>query len=423
MSRILVYSPDSDGLGHITRMLAIGTHMAGTLEDASVLMVSGSPLPEGLRLAPRVHHIKLPSVARKWQGDAASRSLRPDSGDLIELRANLIRGAVVDFRPDMILIDREPFGIENELEAAIGYAKLSLPRTSLVLILRDILDSREATMRAWKSGKFTSAIERFYDRVLVLGTPAIFDMRREYDLPASVCEKVRYCGYVRLPRSPRRRDTVRRDLGLQAGEQLVLVTPGGGPDGAAVLRAYVEAIPSIHALSGVRSLIVTGPGMDAADRQPVENAAATQPGVEIREFTPDMMSYFDAADVVVCRGDYNTLCEVATLRKRAVVIPRVRPVQEQRIRAERLARAGIVTTVLPDTLDADRLAPAVLNELRATTPEPSGVLDLGALRRVTRHVQSLLLGQRAAATGRRWGIGRAAIMAATEFAVSARLTS
>jgi predicted glycosyltransferase len=422
MSRILVYSPDSNGLGHITRMLAIGTHMAGTLENASVLVVSGSPMPEGFRLAPRLHHIKLPSVARKWQGDYSTRPLRSEAGDLIELRANLIRGAVVDFRPDMILVDREPYGIEHELEAAIGYAKSNLPRTSLVLVLRDILDSREAAIRAWKSGQFTSAIDRFYDRVLVLGTPLIFDMRREYDLPASVCEKLRYCGYVRLPRSPKRRDTVRRDLGLHAGEQLVLVTPGGGPDGAAVLRAYVDAIPSIHPLNGVRSLIVTGPAMDAADRQPVENAAATLPGVEIREFTPDMMSYFDAADVVVCRGDYNTLCEVATLRKRAVVIPRVRPVQEQRIRAERLAAAGIVTTVLPDALDAPRLAAAVGNELRATTPEPSGVLDLGALRRVTRHVQSLLLAQRRT-TGRAWGIGRAAIMAATEFAVSARLTS
>jgi predicted glycosyltransferase len=417
MSRILVYSPDSNGLGHITRMLAIGTHMAGTLENASVLIVSGSALPEGVRLPPRLHHIKLPSVARKWHGESSSRSLRADSGDLIELRANLIRGAVVDFRPDMIVVDREPFGIENELEAAIGYAKLSLPRTSLVLVLRDILDAREAAMRAWKTGKFNSAIDRFYDRVLVLGTPLIFDMRREYDLPASVCEKLRYCGYVRLPRSQKRRETVRRDLGLHAGEQLVLVTAGGGPDGAAVMRAYVDAIPSIHALKGVRSLIVTGPGIDAADREPAETAAATLAGVEVRELTPDMMSYFDAADVVVCRGDYNTLCEVATLRKRAVVIPRARPAQEQRIRAERLAGAGIVTTVLPDAIDADRLAPAVLDELRATTPGPSGVLDLGALRRVTRHVQSLLLGQRAAVAGRRWGIGRAAIMAATEFAV------
>lgn len=414
MSRILVYSHDTYGLGNIRRMLAIATHMAGALDDASVLVVSGSPMLQGFRIAPRVDYIKLPSVTRTARDGYSTRSLRIDAGDVFELRANILLAAVADFRPDVILVDKKPFGIEHELEGAIYYAKTNLPQTSLVLVLRDILDEREATIRSWRAGNYTNAIDRFYDRVLVLGTPGIFDIRREYDLPASVCEKLRFCGYLRRPRSPRKRDDVRRDLGLEPGGRLVLVTAGGGQDGARVLRTYADALPSIHAVSGVRSLIVTGPEMDAAERRSIESAAGTVPGVEVREFTDDMMSCIDAADVVVCMGGYNTLCEVATLRKRAVVIPRVRPVEEQWIRAERFGRLGVVSAVHPDGLDGHRLASTVLTELRASEPEPPGVLDLGALPRVTRHVTALLRRQRGLATTYRVGIGRATIAAAAD---------
>jgi len=414
MSRILVYSHDTYGLGNIRRMLAIATHMAGALEDSSVLVVSGSPMLQGFRVAERVDYIKLPSVGRTARDGYSTRSLRLDVRDVFELRANILLAAVADFRPDAILVDKKPYGIEHELEGAIYYAKTHLPQTSLVLVLRDILDEREATIRSWRAGDFTSAIDRFYDRVLVLGTADIFDVRREYDLPASVCDKLRFCGYVRRPRSLRARDDVRRDLGVAPGGRLVLVTPGGGQDGDRVLRAYAAALPSIHATDGVRSLIVTGPEMDVADRRSIESAARTMPGVEVREFTDDMMSCLDAADVVVCMGGYNTLCEVATLRKRAVVVPRVRPVEEQWIRAERWARLGLVNVVHPDGLDGTRLARAVLEELRASTPEPAGVLDLGALPRVTRHVKALLRQQRVLATTRGMRAARATIAPAAD---------
>lgn len=412
MSRILVYSHDTYGLGNIRRMLSIATHLAGTLENASVLMVSGSPMLQGFRIAPGVDYMKLPSVTRTARDGYSSRSLHLDAVDVFELRANIVLAAVADFRPDAILVDKKPFGIEHELEGAIYYAKTNLPRTSLVLVLRDILDERAATIQSWRAGNYTSAIDRFYDRVLVLGTPGVFDACREYDLPASVREKMRFCGYLRRPLSARRRDDVRRDLGVEPGGRLVLVTPGGGQDGDRVLSTYADALPAIHAGGGVRSLIVTGPEMDVAGRRSIERATATVSGVEVREFTDDMMSCIDAADVVVCMAGYNTVCEVATLRKRAVVIPRVRPVAEQRVRAERLARLGVVKAVYPDGLDGARLAAAVLSELAAADPAPPGELDLGGLPRVTRHVAALLRRQRSLATTHRLGSGLPPIAAA-----------
>jgi predicted glycosyltransferase len=399
MARILVYSHDTYGLGNIRRMLAIATELAKSVEDASVLVLSGSPMVQGFRIAPQIDYVKLPSVTRTARDGYATRSLGLAAEDVFELRANLALATVADFRPDVMLVDKKPFGVHNELEGAVYYAKTHLPSTSLVLVLRDILDGPEATRRAWRSGGFTAAIDRFYDRVAVLGTPDIFDMRREYALPPSVCAKLRFCGYIRRPAGNRSRSEVRGELGLSDAEQLVLVTPGGGEDGERVVRAYAEALPIIHAAVGVRSLIVTGPEMPRAQREQIRCLSRDIPGVTIRDFTDDMMSYLDASDLVVCMGGYNTLCEVATLRKRAIVVPRVRPVEEQWIRAQRLAHAGLVASLHPDALTPAMLAEAVRSELQESTAASAPQLDLTALAEITGQVRSLLRPQRSTTKG------------------------
>lgn len=388
--RVLVYSHDTFGLGNIRRMLAIATDLAGSLEQASILMLSGSPMVQGFRIAPGVDYIKLPSVTRTSSDGYATRSLGMTASDVFELRANLALAAVADFRPDVIVVDKKPYGVRNELEGALYYAKTHLPDTALVLIMRDILDLPAVTVSSWRRDGYSEAIERFYDRVLVLGTPDIFDFCHEYSLPPAVSNRLRYCGYIRRPLGARSRDEIRRTFGVADSDRLVLVTPGGGQDGHRVLMAYTDALPSVHSDPRVKSLIVTGPEMDAAHRERVARAASRVKGVMVLEFSDDMIGCMDAADLVVCMGGYNTLCEVATLRKRAIVVPRVRPVQEQWIRAERLAQAGVVARAIhPDGLDAVTLGGAVSDELHVGAHVPAS-LTMTALPQVTREVRALL---------------------------------
>jgi predicted glycosyltransferase len=114
--------------------------------------------------------------------------------------------------------------------------------------------------------------------------------------------------------------------------------------------------------------------------------AADCPGVQLLEFTNEMMAYMDAADLVVSMGGYNTICELLTLKKRAVVVPRVAPVAEQRVRAERMAGLSLFRTILPGELRPELLAQTLLQELQES---PNGnhypdVIDLGALPRIAR---------------------------------------
>ncbi len=367
MKRILVYSHDTFGLGNIRRMLAIAEHLVEASKEVSVLVVTGSPMLHAFRIPDRVDYLKLPCLSRSVEGAYGSRSLRLPLGETVRLRANIIRSAIEDFRPDLILVDKKPFGVENEL--AVGLASISdrKVRPKMALLLRDILDSPAATIPVWRKHRYFEAIESIYDAVLVVGTQEIFDLRREYRFPPRAAKKVHFCGYIARPAGRSCTLDIRRDLALREGERLVLVTPGGGQDGYALVDACLSGMESASAARRFRVHIVTGPEMHASQRADVHARVARLARASSQEFSDDMMSLVAAADVVVSMGGYNTVCEILALRKRAVVVPRVKPVLEQRIRAERMAARGLLRYVDPDELTPQALFDAIGAELDAAS--------------------------------------------------------
>jgi predicted glycosyltransferase len=118
------------------------------------------------------------------------------------------------------------------------------------------------------------------------------------------------------------------------------------------------------------------------------------PQVELREFTDDLMSYLAVADVVVSMGGYNTVCEVLSADKRAVIIPRVKPSQEQILRTTCMAKLGFFQAIEPDQLTAEKLAEAVRSQLEANALSPTlPKIDLNGLPRIAHHLSKLLQDQ------------------------------
>lgn len=228
MKRLLIYSHDTYGLGNIRRILSVVTHLSDTIPNLSTLIVSGSPMVHSFRIPRRVDYIKLPCLRRSARDGYCVKYLGLAFQDVLQLRSDLIQSAISHFKPDLMLVDKKPFGVEHELEASLHYLRTNSPNTKLVLLLRDILDSAEPTRRAWERNGYHEAIRSFYDLVLVLGLPEVFDPRSEYHFPRSIAEKIRFCGYVRREAGRRSRDAVRASLHIKEGEKLVLVTPGGG---------------------------------------------------------------------------------------------------------------------------------------------------------------------------------------------------
>jgi predicted glycosyltransferase len=391
VKRILVYSHDTFGLGNIRRMLEIAKHLVHQDPEVSVLILSGSPMLHAFRIPPRIDYIKLPCLTRSLQGEYGVKFLDLSYEQAIRLRSNLIMSAMLDFDPHLILVDKKPFGVSNELAAALDLLQRRGHRPKLVLLLRDILDTPEVTMQTWRKNGYFPAIDAYYDEVLVVGSREIFDLTTEYQFPATCQAKVRFCGYIRRSQGLKSIQEIRRDLRI-GDERMVLLTAGGGEDGYHLLTTYLQALALNNQAVAFKTLLVCGPEMADSQRRQILSLAANLPSVIVKEFVADMASYMGAADLVVAMGGYNTICEILTLRKRAIIVPRVRPVQEQWIRAERMQRLGLLTAIHPDELTAKGLLNAVHNELDCENVVARGLyqLDLDGLPRICQSLNALL---------------------------------
>jgi predicted glycosyltransferase len=264
--------------------------------------------------------------------------------EVLALRRSLILETVMSFKPDLLLVDHAPLGMRGELRPALEYLRANLPQSRVVLGLRDILDEPAVVCRTWREQAVYTALEAYYDRLLVYGVPDICDPITAYELPAQIAARTSFCGYIRRDDPITPADEIRQQIGLGADDPLVLVTAGGGGDGMALLEAYVQALRLEPA--GWTSLMVTGPFMPDAQRRRLEKLCGGLPSVIISPFERDVPSLMHAADAVVTMGGYNSLCEVTGSGTRAVVIPRTSPRTEQLLRAQAFARLGLVDVLV-----------------------------------------------------------------------------
>jgi predicted glycosyltransferase len=386
--RLIVYSHDAFGLGNIRRMLAICQYLLDTTPSLSILLLSGSPVLHSFRLPKGLDYIKLPCLGRDETGALSTRYLPTNTEETAKFRADLIQIAVKNFQPDLILVDKKPYGLHGELQATLDYVQKHLPATKLVLVLRDILDQPETTIQEWQKQGYYQAIHRYYDRVLVVGLPEIFDLVREYQFPLAIIPKVRYCGYIDRYVGDIHPRIIRQELDIKEDEKLVLVTSGGGADGYRLMSTYLMGLQQNYQRDKVKSLLITGPEMSAQQREQLAKMAESISSVTIAEFKADITSYINASDLIVSMAGYNTICEILALKKPAIIIPRNRPVQEQLIRAERMAQLGLFKTIHPDHLTVEGLSDLCCQQSK--TIFSSYELDFQALPRIKFYLWELL---------------------------------
>lgn len=391
--KLMVYSHDAFGLGNIRRMLAICQYLLKVFPKVSILVISGSPVLHSLRLPTGLDYIKLPCIGRDEAGELSAKYLKGKIEDTIKLRSDLILTATMNFQPDLFLVDKKPDGLQGELKSTLKFVKEHLPKAKLVLLLRDILDLPEVTIAQWQRHHYYETLETLYDQAWVVGTPEVFDLCSEYQFPDAVTRKTRFCGYILREPGLKSRSQLRQELGIQSDESLVLVTPGGGGDGYRLVDLYLKGLETLPQGQKLKSVIISGPEMSAAQRTEILQRSAGNAQIQVEEFTDDLMSYMDAADVVVAMGGYNTIGEILTLRKKAIVIPRTQPVLEQWMRAQRMAKLGAFKTICPDCLTPALLMESVLNELGCHPPMPlQPGLELNALPRIAQLLVELVYG-------------------------------
>ena len=368
--RIALYSHDALGLGHLRRNLAIARALART-EGASTLLVTGMreaaafPAPEG------VDYLTLPGFAKDASGAYHARFLKTSARRLAALRADTMRAALEAYAPDVLIVDKHPLGLFDELVPALD--ALAEQGARCVLGLRDVLDRPDRTLAEWRAAGSEQAVRERYDAVWVYGDPRVYDVVRECGLGEIVAEKTRFSGYLGTGREVARDAEPAPDLGELPEGRLALCLVGGGQDGFALADAFGRA-PIPRDTTGV---VVTGPLMPARLRDRLERSAG--PRVRVVGFTSEPAPLIERADVVVAMGGYNTTCELLARDKRALIVPRVHPRQEQLIRARRLEQRGLV-----DVLHPTGATPGALGgwlDMRGPRPA-AGPIDLDGLHRL-----------------------------------------
>ena len=354
-----------------------------------MLTISDSPLGRFFEHAPRQDYLKLPSLVKSGPGSWDPLSLPIPTDEILALRRSLIMCAATSFQPDILLVDHMPHGARGELLPTLD--ALGKAGTKLVLGLRDILDAPHVVRRRWRAEGAYAAVEEHYDLALVYGSRAVFDVARRYSWSAAAAEVLEYCGYVCAPLDDHRSKPVRVQV-LPGEGRLVVAMAGGGADAYPLMLALLDGLDRVRASEPCALIIITGPFMPVAQRRDLAMRAQGLP-VKVRTSVKDMPSYIAAADVVVSMAGYNTTAEVLRMGKPAVLVPRVGPSAEQRMRARLFAERGWVQLVDPDDLSPSTIADAVLHAL-APPARRTDSPDLGGLDVAVGHLVSLLEGSK-----------------------------
>jgi predicted glycosyltransferase len=180
-----------------------------------------------------------------------------------------------------------------------------------------------------------------------------------------------YTGYLRraVPRLETTEPPARRD-------PYVLVTVGGGDDGMAVLDWVLSAYEHDPAIP-LAAVIVTGPFMAPEQQRHFRERAERLRRIEVLTFDAHLELLMERAVGVVAMAGYNTFCEILSLDKRAILVPRVRPRREQVMRAMRAAALELAHTLDPEVPPEPQIMTAALRKLlRQPAPSERGAAEM-----------------------------------------------
>ena len=379
-ARLLIYSHDCYGLGHLRRCMAIAHSLVDHRGDLSVLIISGSPVAGSFEFHDRVDFTRIPGVIKERKGGRL-RSLKLDmtTEEILKVRSKLIYQTAEIFEPDIFLVDHQPLGLRNEAEDALRMLKAK--GTRLVLGYRDI-PNVDGTAETWEFRNEEIPVKELYDNVWVFGLPDIYNPIAEKGMSVDVSQKTRFTGYLRRSLSPSEISLSRTNpVPMISNDPYLLVITGGGGDGEGlvdwVLRAYEydSGIP-------YSTYILMGPFMNTNLQEEfierIQRINANQEKIHAISFHPNVESLYMGAAGVVAMGGYNIFCEILSFDKPSVIIPRTVPGKEQYTRAKRADDLGLARMLLDDGTRDPKLMATHLRGL-AAQPRPSDVRLPGLL--------------------------------------------
>ena len=162
-----------------------------------------------------------------------------------------------------------------------------------------------------------------------------------------------------------RREELRRELGYEADQRVVIVTVGGSGVGEALLRRVIASYPeAARRVNGLRMIAVAGPRIDP-------EVLAAPAGVEVHGFVPRLYEHLAACDLAVVQGGLTTTMELAAARRPFLYFPLRNHFEQNRHVRHRLDRYGAGRFMDYDASPPEVIAAAIAEEIdRPVTSRP-----------------------------------------------------
>jgi len=379
--KIVFYCQHVLGIGHFFRTREI----CAKLKDHQVILVSGGERPE-IPLPGHVRELRLPGL---MMDEDFKNMFSAEEGKHIDVvkkeRQKMLLRLFEEMSPDVFMTELYPFGrkaFRFELDPLLeSIRNSSLRPCRVVCSLRDVLVEKENA--ASHEERVIKLLNRYFDTLFVHSDPRFLRLEATFSRLNDISIPIVYTGFVTPKPVPGSGKALRTKLDIGDNDHFVVASAGGGKVGGEVLAAVARAFA--HLSQDCRLQVFTGPFLDDvsfSDLKSLEN-----PVIRVDRFTPDFLSFLDAADLSVSMAGYNTSMNIMAAGTPALVWPFAQN-REQRLRAERLARLGGLKILSDKDLDPKRLA-GLMTRALIEKERPAGTIDLNGAENTAAWVADL----------------------------------
>ncbi len=379
--RVALYSHDAMGVGHVRRNLLIAQCLNRAPHHANTLMICGVHEATAFCGGNGVDCLTIPSLEKVGHNDYQPRDFDLPKSDVVSIRTATLRGSLTAFQPDLVLVDKVPKGLEDELVELLPVLRRA--GAQVVFGMREVLDDPAKIRNEWAMRGYEDFLNENYDQVWIYGDPNVFDPLEDYGLQ-SLRPMTTFTGYFD------QRERLRYTTSDQGGanslvdDNTVLCMVGGGQDGVALAEAFSRA----KFADGQRGLLITGPLMNVASVARLKEVARQRSDLTVVRSVPEADFLVQHAARVICMGGYNSMMSVVSFERPALIVPRVAPRLEQSIRAELFRQHDLVDVLQPEQLNSASISAWLASPPVHAKPKRERI-DLGACVKVRANVASM----------------------------------
>lgn len=367
--RVAFYCQHVLGIGHLVRSAEIVRQLA---RDSKVLFISGGAKPDGFRFPEdeNIQILQLPPL--KTSPDFSNLQVCESPRSLKEtknLRCTMLLQSLAEFEPDVIVTELFPFGRKKfrfELLPLLEQARQQPRRPLVVSSVRDILVTRKN--QAEYEQQVCDLVNAYYDLILVHGDKNFVALEDTFFCVRDLRCPVAYTGYV----ARHRHVSEAHECSFPSTERnkrLIVVSNGSGQylTGQRLLESVLRSAKLLQGRISHEFQVFAGPLMPEEAYTRLTDLACGSSNVNLSRYTPNLGAVLKQAELSVSMAGYNTIMDVLSSGVRAIVYPVTsNGDQEQIVRADTLAKAGVIDVIRTEELEPEELAGKLEQALRRT---------------------------------------------------------